>query len=79
MPELGDFSDVESFRKILLTDERAIARNLASQLIVYATGAPVGFADRAALEAILDRAAKDQYGVRTLIHEIIQSPLFLHK
>jgi hypothetical protein len=39
----------------------------------------VGFADRAVIEQILGRAGAHRYGVRTLVHEIVQSPLFLNK
>ncbi len=46
------------------------------QLIVYGTGAPVGFADRIELERILDRAESSGYGVRTPIREVVQSSLF---
>jgi hypothetical protein len=49
------------------------------QLSVYATGAPVRFADREQLELVLARASSSHYGVRTLIHELIQSELFLQK
>jgi hypothetical protein len=73
------FADIEEFKEILLADPRAIARNLVGQLVVYATGAPLGFADRAAVEEILDRTAVTRYGLRSLIHEIVQSPLFLTK
>lgn len=73
------FTDIIEYKKHLLQDERAIARNLAEQFIVYATGAPVGFADRDVVSDILDKCKPSEYGVRTLIHEIIQSPLFLRK
>ncbi len=49
------------------------------QLLTYATGAPAGFSDRAAVEQILNRTATRGYGVRSLIHEIVQSPLFQNK
>jgi hypothetical protein len=73
------FTTIQEFKQLLLSDERQIARNLVQQLAVYATGAPVGFADRAKIEALLDRAAARQYGVRTLVHELVQSALFRHK
>lgn len=79
LPGAGTFRDIRDFKQLLLADERQIARNLASQLTVFATGAPVGFADRQDLEAILDRSRISQYGVRTLILELIQSRLFLEK
>jgi len=70
------FADVREFKKLLLEDERAVARNLVNQLVVYATGAPVSFGDRAAVEEILDGAAPTAYGVRSLIHGIVLSELF---
>ncbi len=73
------FRDVRELKRLLLTDERLIARNVLRQLLTYATGASERFGDRARVEAILDRAAKSQYGVRTLIHELVQSTLFQHK
>jgi hypothetical protein len=48
-------------------------------LTVYATGAPVRFADREQIEGILERAASSHYGVRSLIHELAQSDLFRNK
>ncbi len=79
LPDGRPFQDVREFKKLLLEDDLPIARNLANQLIVYATGAPVRFSDRPALEKILDRAQADDYGTRTLIHEIVQSDLFRKK
>ena len=70
------FADIKELKKFLLEDERQIARNLVRRLIVYATGAPVSFADRETVEEILDRAAPKEFGVRTLIHEIVQSEVF---
>ena len=80
--ELADgrsFRDIDEFKKLLLADPRAIARNVVEQMVIYATGAPIAFADRAAVDKALDQAAKGQYGLRSLIHEIVQSPLFLKK
>jgi hypothetical protein len=56
-----------------------IAANLARQLTIYATGAPIGFADRQEIEQILDRASSSHYGVRSLVHEVVQSELFREK
>jgi hypothetical protein len=79
LPDGRRFADVRELKRLLLTDERQIARNLASQLLVFATGAPVRFGDRPDLEELLDRAAGSQYGVKALIHEVVQSPLFQTK
>jgi hypothetical protein len=78
-PKGEPFDDILQFKKLLLADEEAIARNLTEQLVVYATGAEVAFADREAVSAILEKSRASEFGVRTLIHEIIQSSLFLRK
>jgi hypothetical protein len=79
LPDGGAFRDIHELKGQLLKDERQIARNLAKQLIVFGTGTPVRFSDRSELEAILDRAKASQYGVRSLIHAIVASPLFQSK
>jgi hypothetical protein len=73
------FNGVREFKRLLLSDEKQVARSLTRQLAVYATGAPVRFSDRAAIESILERAGGRAYGVRSLVHGIVQSELFLQK
>jgi hypothetical protein len=73
------FDDVRGLKKLLLQDEARLARNVARQLTIYATGGPVRFSDRPTIDAIVAAARPRQYGIRTLIHEIIQSDLFLNK
>lgn len=70
------FGDIFEFKELLIQDERAVARNLVNQFIVYATGAPVSFADRAEVEKILDNAAADEFGVRTLLLGVVTNTLF---
>jgi len=78
-PDGRTFRDVKEFKRLILEDEATVARNLAKQLVVFATGAPVRFTDRDELERILQRASKQQYGVRTLVEEIVRSELFQSK
>jgi hypothetical protein len=79
LPDGRTFTDIKALKQLLLGDEVQIARNLTRQLTIYATGAPVRFSDRPAIEQILRNSAPSHYGVRTLLGEIVQSPLFLHK
>jgi hypothetical protein len=79
LPDGPKFHDIRELKQLLLANEEQIARNLVRQLSVYATGAPVRFSDREQLEAILTRARPSQYGVRSLIRELVQSELFLSK
>ncbi len=76
LPDGRHFADVRAFKALLLSDERQVARNLAGQLVVYATGAPVRFGDRPAVEAMLDGTKPGGYGVRGLVHAVVQSDLF---
>jgi hypothetical protein len=79
LPDGRPFHDIREFKRLLLDDEKQLARNLARQLTVYATGAPIRFGDRAEIEHILQRASSSHYGVRSLVHEIVASDLFREK
>ena len=79
LPDGHAFRDIKEFKRLILKDEVSIARNLAKQLVVFATGAPVRFSDRDELERILQRAKARKYGVRTLVEEIVRSELFQTK
>jgi hypothetical protein len=79
LPDGRAFRDVREFKQLVAQDEQALARHLAGQLIIFATGARVTFSDRATLDHILERTAASRYGIRSLIHEIVQSELFQTK
>jgi hypothetical protein len=79
LPDGRKFNDVRELKQLLLANEEQIARNMVRQLSVYATGAPVRFSDREEIERILRRARASHHGVRSLIHELVQSELFLNK
>lgn len=70
------FESFAEFRRLVAAEPRRLARGFARQLVVYATGAPVSAADQAELDALLDRAAAQRFGVRTLVHEVVASRLF---
>ena len=79
LPDGRAFKDVRELKGLLSRDERQIARNLARQLTVFATGAPARFSDREEVEKVLDAAKDGRYGVRSLVHAIVQSDLFRNK
>lgn len=78
-PEGESFSGIKSYKNVLAKKKRQLAENLVRQLVVYSTGAKIQFADREKIESILDQCKKDDYGVRSLIHAMVQSKLFRHK
>lgn len=73
------FRDVRDYKNVLLRDEAQIARNFVRQLMVYATGAPIRFSDRPAIEAILQKTRSSEFGVQSILNEVVQSDLFLTK
>ena len=64
---------------LLLENEESIARNFTAKLITFATGAGISFADREVVESIVSNSKASGYGVRSLLHEVVQSPVFTHK
>jgi hypothetical protein len=70
-PDGQAFKDIYDFKRILLARQETIARGLVERLILYATGAPVSFADRAQVDAILKKSQPGGYGLRTLVREVI--------
>lgn len=76
LPDGRVFGDFNEFRRHVLAQPDQLARALAGHLLTYATGAPPQYADRATLNAVVQAAAARDYGLRSLVHELVQSPLF---
>jgi hypothetical protein len=79
MPDGRKFENVDDFRELIAARPRQLAACVAEKLLTYGTGAPVGFADREEVERIVDAAAKENFGLRTIVREVVASELFLHK
>jgi hypothetical protein len=75
-PEGQPFTDIAAYQKLLAGRPDRLAKNIAQQLAVYATGRPISFADRDEIAAIVERSGQRGGGLRTLLHELIQSSLF---
>ena len=77
--ELADgrtFHDIVDFKRLLLEDQPQIARCLTEKLLTYSLGRRLNFADRTAVREIVAKVERQQYGFRTLLHEVVQSSLF---
>jgi hypothetical protein len=79
MADGSKFRDIDEFKQLLLRDKDQIARSLTKKLITYATGAAPQADDREQIEAIVATIRKREFGLRTLVHEIVRSELFLHR
>jgi mono/diheme cytochrome c family protein len=73
------FRNIEEYKQILLRDKDQLARNLATKLIIYSTGADIQFSDREVIEQLVAKSRADGYGFRSLLHDVVQSRLFLYK
>ena len=76
LPDGKTFAGVAEFQMHLAGRRDALLTNLARQFAVYATTRGVSFADRDEVALVVAAANKGGGGIRTLIHELVQSKLF---
>lgn len=79
LPGGRQFSDIDGFKKLILEDPDQFAGCLTEKMLVYATGHGLEFADIATVNKIVAEIKPKHYGFRTLIHAIVQSPIFRSK
>jgi mono/diheme cytochrome c family protein len=75
-PDGQPFSDIRRFKELLADDVDQITAGLTKKLLTYSMGRTVGFSDRPAIKEIVAKVSNQQYGLRSLVHEIVQSPTF---
>lgn len=79
LPDGRTFRDIDEFKQLLLADKDQLARALTVKLATYATGGSPKEADQEQVDAIVANVRAKNYGLRSLIHEIVQSDLFRSK
>ena len=79
MEDGAPFENIDQFKQLLLRDKDQLARAMTTKLLTYATGGAPAGADREEVETIVPRVRDKNYGLRSLIHEIVQSRLFQNK
>ena len=73
------FAGFTEYRDLLADDERLLTHTLAVKLATFACGREPGFSDRPELERIVNAAESSGFGIRDLIHLVVQSELFRNK
>ena len=73
------FADIRQLRKAVAQNPAQLARGVTRHLVTYATGAPATRLDQPAIESIVTAAAKNNHGLRSLVHGVVQSELFRSK
>jgi hypothetical protein len=76
MPDGRPFSGIQDFQALLAADSPRLLKNLAEQFARYATGRDVTFCDRDDIAHMVERTQAQGGGIRTLMHELVDSPLF---
>jgi mono/diheme cytochrome c family protein len=78
-PDGKKFGGVRDLRTLLAADPSQLARGVTRHLLTYATGAPATPVDDPAIEAIAASTAASNYGLRSIVHAVIQSDAFRSK
>jgi hypothetical protein len=79
LPDGRTFAGIQDFKKLLLEKSDLVLTSLTSKLVIYSTGAGVAYCDRPAVDAIAAKVKQQGGGLRTLVHEIVESPIFQTK
>ncbi|MDA0810306.1 MAG: DUF1592 domain-containing protein, partial [Planctomycetota bacterium] len=73
LPGGVEVADVRAYKAALATRPELLARGLVRKLATFATGASVEVGDELVIDAILKKSQSSGFGLRTLIHEVVQS------
>ena len=79
LPDNSSFAGPKEFKKLTLQHGDVITRNLAAKLMTYATGNRTEPGDILALDKIVNESKQHSFGLRTLLHAVVQSDLFKTK
>lgn len=76
LPDGTTFDDYLEFREHLASQPDLLARTLATKLLTFGTGRPMGFSDRTVIDQIVEASSSDGHGVRKLIELVVLSKIF---
>ena len=79
LPDGRKFQNIDEYKQLLLTEQDQIARTLAAKLVTYATGASPEAVDQRQLDELVENIRNKNFGLRSLVHAVVQSPLFRDK
>jgi hypothetical protein len=78
-PAGQSFAGIQELRQALAKNPGQLARGVTRHLITYATGTPASPLDQRTIDAIVESSASADFGLRTLVHGVVQSELFRSK
>ena len=79
LPDGSRLTGPTGIKQFILARPEQFTRCLTEKLLVYALGRRLSFNDRDDVEHIVQQVSQQQYGLRTLIHQIVSSKVFHSK
>ena len=79
MTDGTSFSDIRGFKKILLEGKETFSRCLAEKMLTYAIGRSLDIGDRPHIDEIVEKLRARGYGLRDLVHLVVESRPFLNR
>lgn len=74
-----NFSGFREYRDLIASDQKTLAKALATKFLTFATGREMGFSDRPEINQIAKKAEESGYGIRDIILLCVSSDIFRHK
>ena len=78
-PDGKAFASMRELRAMLAANPAQLAHGVTRHLLTYATGTPTGPLERQQIEQIVQQTAPENYGLRSLVHGVVQSNVFRTK
>jgi hypothetical protein len=75
---VGKFNSFQEFRELVKKREDLVVQNLTHQLATFALGRVPGFADRQPLKDIATNVREKKSGMKSLVLDIVSSPVFIN-
>ena len=79
LPSGAAFETPAELKSLLMSQKHKLALELCESLAAYGIGRTMEFGDTHALYAILKKSSKNEFRMRSMIAEIVNSPLFRNK
>lgn len=79
LPDGREFKGINEYQTLLAGNSRPLLTNMAHQFAIYSTGRDIAFSDREQIAALVKKTEDAGAGLRSLLHELVQSPLFQTK
>ena len=77
LPSGEDFQSFTEFKQVLLESRKDVfAKSLIEKLLSYSTGRHMEWSDRAEVDRIFNRVQAADYGVKTMVEEVLLSEIF---